>query len=64
MRGNLQVRFLGEEVAVMSLPYPTETGFETEGAAIEAGERVRQLKEKRGYRAAGGYKNTGNNPAQ
>ena len=23
MRGNLQVRFLGEEVAVMSLPYPT-----------------------------------------
>jgi hypothetical protein len=23
MKGNLQVRFLGEEVAVMPLPYPT-----------------------------------------
>ena len=26
MRGNLQVRFLGEGVAVMSLPYPTRVG--------------------------------------
>jgi len=41
-----------------------ETWFETESAAIEAGEKVRQRKEKRGYRAAGGYKNTDNNPAQ
>jgi predicted DNA-binding WGR domain protein len=32
-----------------------ETGFETEAAAIEAGAQVRQRKEKRGYRAAGGY---------
>ena len=31
-----------------------ETWFETESAAIEAGARVRQRKEKRGYRAAGG----------
>jgi predicted DNA-binding WGR domain protein len=31
-----------------------EAWFETEGAAIEAGERVRQRKEKRGYRAVGG----------
>lgn len=31
-----------------------ETWFETEAAAIEAGARVRQRKEKRGYRAAGG----------
>ena len=29
-----------------------ETWFETEIAAIEAGEQVRQRKEKRGYRAA------------
>ena len=41
-----------------------ETWFDTESAAIEAGARVRQRKEKRGYRAAGGYKNTNNNPAQ
>ena len=31
-----------------------ETGFETESAAIEAGEQWRERKEKRGYRAAGG----------
>ena len=31
-----------------------ETGFETENAAIEAGEQVRQRKEKRGYRTVGG----------
>ena len=31
-----------------------ETGFETETAAIEAGAKVRQRKEKRDYRAAGG----------
>ena len=41
-----------------------ETWFETESAATKAGEQVRQRKEKRGYRAAGGYKNTHNNPAQ
>lgn len=29
-----------------------ETWFETESAAIEAGAKVRQQKEKRGYRAA------------
>ena len=29
MRGNLQVRFLGEGVAVMSLPYPTVGAGET-----------------------------------
>ena len=31
-----------------------ETWFETESAAIEAGARVRQRKERRGYRAVGG----------
>ena len=31
-----------------------ETWFETENAAIEAGEQVRQRKEKRGYRTVGG----------
>jgi len=31
-----------------------ETGFETEGAARAAGERWRERKEKRGYRAVGG----------
>lgn len=41
-----------------------ETWFETETAAIEVGEKVRQRKEKRGYRAAGRYKNTDNNPTQ
>ena len=41
-----------------------EAWFETEAAAVEAGEKVRQRKEKHGYRAAGGYKNTNNNPAQ
>jgi predicted DNA-binding WGR domain protein len=32
-----------------------ETWFETETAASEAGAAVRQRKEKRGYRAVGGY---------
>lgn len=41
-----------------------EAWFETEGAATKAGEQVRRRKEKRGYRAAGGYKNTNNNLAQ
>ena len=41
-----------------------ETWFETEGAAVEAGAKVQQRKERRGYRAVGGYKNTDNNPAQ
>jgi predicted DNA-binding WGR domain protein len=31
------------------------TGFEIETAAIEAGAKVRQRKDKRGYRAVGGY---------
>ena len=31
-----------------------EMWFETEAAAVEAGMKVRQRKEKRGYRAAGG----------
>ena len=31
-----------------------ETWFETETAASEAGEQVRQRKERRGYRAVGG----------
>ena len=31
-----------------------ETWFETEAAAIEAGVKVRQRKERRGYRAVGG----------
>lgn len=31
-----------------------ESWFETEAAAIEAGEQVRQRKERRGYRAVGG----------
>jgi len=31
-----------------------ETWFETEGEAIEAGGKVRQRKERRGYRAVGG----------
>ena len=31
-----------------------ETWFEAEAAAIEAGAKVRQRKEKRGYRAVGG----------
>ena len=31
-----------------------ETGFDTESAAIEAGEQWRERKEKRGYRAVGG----------
>ena len=31
-----------------------ETWFETENAAIESGEQVRQRKEKRGYRTVGG----------
>lgn len=30
-----------------------ETWFDTESAAIEAGERIRQRKEKRGYRPMG-----------
>lgn len=47
-----------------------ETGFDTEGAAIETGEQVRQRKEKRGYRVRtgnGACKNndqSNNNPAQ
>ena len=41
-----------------------ETEFETEGEAWAAGAQVRQRKEKRGYRAAGGYKNTDNNSAK
>jgi predicted DNA-binding WGR domain protein len=32
-----------------------EMEFATEGEAIEAGMKVRQRKEKRGYRAVGGY---------
>jgi predicted DNA-binding WGR domain protein len=31
-----------------------ETGFDTETAALEAGEQWRERKEKRGYRAVGG----------
>jgi len=34
-----------------------ETGFETEGAALEAGAKVWQRKEKRGYRALADTKN-------
>jgi predicted DNA-binding WGR domain protein len=34
-----------------------ETWFETEGAALEAGAKVRQRKEKRGYRALADTKN-------
>lgn len=41
-----------------------EAWFATETAAIEAGEKVRQRKEKRGYRAVGVYKNIDNNPTQ
>ena len=41
-----------------------ETWFETESAAIEAGAKVRQRKEKRGYRALANTRNTNNNPAQ
>jgi len=41
-----------------------ETGFETEDEACEAGMKVRQRKEKRGYRALTATKNTDNNPAQ
>ena len=41
-----------------------ETWFETESAAIEAGAKVRQRKERRGYRAVVATRNTNNNPAQ
>ena len=41
-----------------------EMWFETEAAAVEAGMKVRQRKEKRGYRALAATKNTDNNPAQ
>ena len=37
-----------------------ETWFETEGAAHEAGAKIRQRKEKRGYRAVGGQQNQKN----
>ncbi len=40
-----------------------ETWFETETAAIEAGEKVRQRKEKRGYRALVDNAACGNHPA-
>jgi predicted DNA-binding WGR domain protein len=36
-----------------------ETWFETEGAAIEAGMKVRQRKEKRGYHAVNGFDKAG-----
>lgn len=41
-----------------------ETVFETEAAAIEAGEQLRQRKERRGYRALAATQHTNNNPAQ
>ncbi|MBK8965042.1 MAG: WGR domain-containing protein [Candidatus Competibacteraceae bacterium] len=41
-----------------------ETWFETESAAIEAGAKVHQRKERRGYRAVVATRNTNNNPAQ
>ncbi len=36
-----------------------EAWFETEAAAIEAGAKIRRQKEKRGYRAIGGFSQTG-----
>lgn len=41
-----------------------ETWFETEVAASEAGARVQQRKERRGYRAVVATRNTNNNPDQ
>lgn len=41
-----------------------EMEFATEGEAWAAGVQWRERKERRGYRAAGGYKNTENNPAR
>ena len=36
-----------------------ETWFETEAAAVEAGMKVRQRKEKRGYHAVNGFDKAG-----